>query len=204
MENLTASKFHNDFTATDSTSDLLILSMICCLGHTDREKYGLPRLMEALESNMWSTMQRHADGTAVRRSVSNGTASSSNGSSSGSSSSRADLATTATTASEAGPVDSSMSCEPLLSKTADACADGGVSQQQAQQQVPQVDPFSEEMVDSEDNEIIDKFANFISEVSCILSVLNLLICAVRREQHVSLLVPIGSAVPAASSKWRRL
>jgi hypothetical protein len=29
-------------------------------GYNDREKYGLPRLMEALQSNMWSTMQRKA------------------------------------------------------------------------------------------------------------------------------------------------
>ena len=41
------------------------MSLYGLVGHQDREKFGLPRLMEALESNMWSSMQRRAPGAAV-------------------------------------------------------------------------------------------------------------------------------------------
>jgi len=46
-------------------------------GYGDREKYGLPRLMEALQSNMWSTMER--------KTVSSGSSSSGSSSNYGSS-----------------------------------------------------------------------------------------------------------------------
>lgn len=35
------------------------------IGHNDRDKIGLPRLIEAMESTMWSTVQRKAKPTAT-------------------------------------------------------------------------------------------------------------------------------------------
>lgn len=142
------------------------------VGHGDREKYGLPRLMEALESNMWSTMQRHTVSTAGSHAAppvvsAHPTESAALDTTTLSNNSNADVA----------PATAAQSVEPAISESAPVpvvapeASSAGVNSQsvgsgaQDSSTPTDVDPFEELMEDKEDNEIIDKFASFITEVS---------------------------------------
>jgi hypothetical protein len=130
--------------------------------------------MEALESNMWSTMQRRTAG-----------------SSSSSSSARAAAARGTEIAESAALSVSAGEEVPAVSspaaQTAEAGAESSVSSAPAEvsQPEPQAaepaptavsdtgaqdeadpDPLAEALADAEDNEILDKYAGFISEVCC--------------------------------------
>lgn len=123
-----------------------------CAGHSEREKYGLPRLMEALESNMWSTMQRHTTG-ALNKQTAHPTAAAA----ASSGNSIAQIAQTSDNALEEAAANES---QPDHSETAQT------AQSVEQEQQKEERDLLEEglLADSEENEIIDKFANFISEV----------------------------------------
>lgn len=139
------------------SQNLSISSIYCPSGFADREKFGLPRLMEALESNMWSTMRRRT----------------------------APLATPAPAATPAHapaadatpkpipqlqpplplPPGSDSTASTTSSVPASAEAGGGNEDSVASGAgAGERDPFELDMADSEDNEIIDKYSSFISEV----------------------------------------
>jgi len=156
----------------------------------EREKSGLPRLMEALESNMWSTMQR------AQKAVPASSGNSASASNSTSKIAAADTAGSKTSANEQSSVNNNNAgsyVAPTVSATASstgsteqnplvppASATPATSttttdahppaplptnntQSTADASAP-LDPFDLELEDKEDNEIIDKYANFISEV----------------------------------------
>jgi hypothetical protein len=124
--------------------------------------------MEALESNMWSTMQRrtHTAGPASGVRASQSSIQSS------------EEAPPLPKPSAVGAVEEEITAasQTVETNTADVSADpqsASVAGEQAAsaQQVDQNDdrdPFEQDMADTEDNEIIDKYSNFISEV-CLLS-----------------------------------
>lgn len=161
------------------------------VGHQDREKFGLPRLMEALESNMWSTMQRRAPGAAVVSAdpvASTGYLNSSAGATDileeeGGSSSSASRHVSAAGAEDAEPAAVSNSIAEIETISTEQGSEGGVpTETQATLALPvtttvetsavtssaaveeQPNPFTLDMADTEENDVMDKFTDFISQV----------------------------------------
>jgi hypothetical protein len=128
-------------------------------GYAEREKSGLPRLMEALESNMWSTMRKRttprvpaaelAQVTTAPISVADPTAAPSS----------VEAEKESSSAGGTGPDTSTVG--PVLSSTAPPEAE---QTQSSHRSAVEVDPFELEMEDKEDNEIVDKYSDFINEV----------------------------------------
>ncbi len=122
-------------------------------GHSEREKYGLPRLMEALESNMWSTMQRNTANAASKPTAH-----------------QSALVKTSSCSTEPQNADAVPTPDALETAAAESQPEQSASPQAVQgaeqaQQEEAGDPLEDGLLaDTEDNEIIDKFANFISEV----------------------------------------
>ena len=167
------------------------MSLYGLVGHQDREKFGLPRLMEALESNMWSTMQRRAPGAAVVSAdpvASTGYLNSSAGATDileeeGGSSSSASRHVSAAGAEDAEPAAVSNSIAEIETISTEQGSEGGVpTETQATLALPvtttvetsavtssaaveeQPNPFTLDMADTEENDVMDKFTDFISQV----------------------------------------
>ena len=167
------------------------MSLYGLVGHQDREKFGLPRLMEALESNMWSSMQRRAPGAAVVSAdpvASTGYLYSSAGATDileekrGGSSS-ASRHVSAAGAEDAEPVAVSNTILEIETTSTKQGSEGGVpTETQATLALPvtttvetsavtsaaaveeQTNPFVLDMADTEENDVMDKFTDFISQV----------------------------------------
>jgi hypothetical protein len=128
-------------------------------GYAEREKSGLPRLMEALESNMWSTMRKRTTPRVPAAEL-------------------AQVATAPTSVADPTAAPSSLEAEKESSSAGgtgpDTSAAGAVlssteppgaeQTQSSHQRALEVDPFELEMEDKEDNEIVDKYSDFINEV----------------------------------------
>eukprot|EP01032_Pedospumella_encystans_P023156 gene23156-26218_t len=149
----------------------------------EREKSGLPRLIEALESNMWSTMQRapKAPSASSSSSASNSASNTTSTSSCAVKSTTADSTTESyvaptvpTAASSVENSDQNLPVPPAPANSATTATTTGASippvtsaannTKSPADSSEALDPFDLELEDKEDNEIIDKYANFISEV----------------------------------------